>query len=92
MYPAIKSDAINEDEARKLVGDEAVDKVLAENCDFTGRVIDDVYEVVEMSASVNFIDDNGDDRVLTVLYLINSNEQLNEMDTFDYSDYTFTIN
>jgi len=92
MYPAIKSDAINEDEARKLVGDEAVDKVLAENCDFTGRVIDDVYEVVEMSASVNFIDDDGDDRVLTVLYLINSNEQLNEMDTFDYSDYTFTIN
>ena len=92
MYPAIKSDAINEDEARKLVGDEAVDKVLAENCDFTSRVIDDVYEVVEMSASVNFIDDNGDDRVLTVLYLINSNEQLNEMDTFDYSDYTFTIN
>ena len=93
MYPATKSNAITEDEARAIVGDKAVDEVLGLNCEFTGRVIDECYEVQEMSASVPCIDADGEDRILTVLYLVNSEDAMAEEDlgNLDYSDYTFTI-
>ena len=92
MYSAIKSNAINEDNARRIAGDEAVDKVLSLNCDFTGRIIDDCFDVYEMSASVEFMDKDGDG-ILTVLYLVDKDETDNtdDLGSLDYSDYTFTI-
>jgi len=93
MYPAIKSYAISEAEARRQAGNKAVDDVLAINCDFTGRVIAECFGVTEMSASVDIIDQDGDERVLSVLYLIDT-ESLTDCDdlgNLDYSDYTFTI-
>ena len=93
MYTAIKSDAINETEARRIAGNKAVDEVLSKNCDFTSRVIDDCYGVAEMSASVNFVDVDGNESILTVLYLIDSQtaQETDDLGNLDYSDYTFTI-
>ena len=93
MYPARKSNSINEVEARRIAGDERVDEVLSINCDFSGRVIDDCYDVVEMSASVDFVDADGVDRVLEVLYLVDKTDaqETDDLGALDYSDYTFTI-
>jgi hypothetical protein len=91
MNNAIKSNAINEEQAIAICGKEIVEKVKAQNCEFTGRCIDDCYEVVEMAASVNF----GDDQELTILYLIPADQVKDEdleMDQYDYSNYTFTVN
>lgn len=91
MYPAIKSNAITEEQAIAICGKEIVEKVKSENCEFTNRVIDECYDVVEMSASLDF----GDAQELTILYLIPSDQVYDpdlEMDQYDYSDYTFTIN
>jgi len=87
MYPAIKSTAISEGEAREIAGNKAVDEVLAESCDFTSRVIDDV-DVVEMSATVDF-----NDGFLTVLYLVDRDATYNcdDLGNLDYSNYTFVI-
>lgn len=89
MYPAIKSNAISEEEAIKICGKELVERVKSINCDFTNRVIDECEEVTEMSASIDFGDGS-----LTILYLI-SNEDVQEfedMGEYDYSNYTFVIN
>jgi len=93
MYPAIKSNAINETEARKIVGDANVDAVLALNCEPTSRVIDDVYEVVEMSASINCQDQEGNDVTLVVLYLVDADgfSETEDLGNLDYSRYTFEI-
>lgn len=93
MYQAIKSYAIDETEARELAGNEAVDNVLKENCEFTSRVIDDCYNVLEMSASVDFVDKDGEDHILTILYLIDKTEAMktDDLGDLDYSNYTFTI-
>lgn len=93
MYPEIKSYAIDETEARAVAGDEKVDEVLGVNCEFTNRVINDCYEVVEMSASVDFVDKDGDERILKVLYLVDKKEALetDDLGNLDYSNYTFTI-
>lgn len=91
MNNAIKCNAITEGQAIAICGKEIVERVKAENCEFTGRLIDECEGVVEMSASVNF----GDDQELTILYLIPSDQVRDEnieMDQYDYSDYTFTIN
>ncbi|NCC59987.1 MAG: hypothetical protein EOM12_03420 [Verrucomicrobiae bacterium] len=87
-----KTNAISETEARKIAGD-AVDEVLGKNCDFTGRLIDECYGVTEMSATVPFVDQSGEDRTITCLYLID-NEQLaysDDLSELDYSVYTFVI-
>ena len=92
MNADIKSNAITEAEARKLVGDKAVDAVLAENCEFTNRCIDDVFGVVEMSASIDVGDENG--QKLVVLYLVSKDELdecEGELDRLDYSNYTFEV-
>jgi hypothetical protein len=89
MYPSVKSNALSEAETVALVGKEAVEKVKAESCDFTGRLIDDVYEVTEMSASIDLTDDT----TLTILYLI-PNDQLKEnedLGELSYDNYTFTV-
>jgi len=90
MYNAIKTNAITEPQAIEICGIETVEKVKSINCDFTGRVIGDCEGVVEMSASVNF----GQDQILRILYLIPSEQVANEdleMDQYDYSNYTFEI-
>ena len=93
MYGERKSSAISEAEARKIVGDKAVDEVLAVNCDFTGRLIDEVFGVTEMSASIETTDKEGNDVILTVLYLIDSDSLIDcdDMGNLDYSDYSFTV-
>jgi hypothetical protein len=94
MNPATKSMSMSERKARQIAGDEAVDKVLSLNCDFTNRVIDDVYGVYELSASVKFIHPGDDEEAtLTVLYLVGKHEcdATDDLSTLDWSDYTFVI-
>ena len=93
MYQAIKSDAISEVEARKIAGDKVVNDVLKINCEFTNRVIDDVFEVEEMSASLDFTDKNGDDQTITVLYLIDKGAlaDCDDLCNLSYDNYTFII-
>ena len=95
MYPSIKSSSIKEEQAIKIVGEEAVEKLKSINCDFTGRLIDDCYNVVEMSASIDCKHEDGNDCLLTILYLINKDDLDNcgdDLGNLDYSDYTFEIN
>jgi hypothetical protein len=92
MNNATKSNAITEAAARAIVGNEIIDSVLAESCEFTNRLIDDCFGVVEMSASAK-IDHPDYDRV-TVLYLVDKaelDECEGELDRLDYSDYTFVL-
>ena len=93
MYPAIKSNAISEDQARALVGDINVDAVMAINCDFTDRCISESEEVDEMSASIDCRDTAGDDCILTVLYLVDQQaaHDCDDLGNLDYSHYTFTV-
>jgi len=93
MYPEILDHAIDEDEARKQAGNNAVNTVLAENCEFSNRVIDDVFGVYEMTAHADFTDADGDERVLTVRYLVDKDQVDSgvELENLDYSKYTFTI-
>ena len=88
MYPAIKSNAMNEEEAIKICGKELVDRVKSINCEFTNRVIDECYDVTEMSASVDFGEGS-----LTILYLIPNDdiETCEDAGDYDYTDYTFVI-
>ena len=93
MYPAILDDAMDEETTRAIVGNVVVEQVFNEHCEFTGRVIDDCHNVVEMSASANFVDNDGDDRVLTIRYLIDKDSamEIDDLGNLDYSDFTFTI-
>lgn len=94
MYAAVKSNAINEAEAVAKVGQEAVDKVKALNCDFTGRLIDDVYEQTEMSASINCKNIDGEDVILQINYLLDNADIADtgdDMGNCNYDNYTFEI-
>lgn len=91
MYTDIKSNALSEKEAIKIVGEENVEEVKSLNCDFTGRVIDDVFNVVELSSSIKCKDLEGDDCILTILYLVSKDEEDEDMGNWDYSNYTFEI-
>ena len=87
MYPAVKSNAVTEEKAIEICGKELVEKVKSLSCDFTNRLIDDCYEVVEMSASVDY-----EDGELTILYLIPKDDTDDEdMGNWDYSNYSFVI-
>lgn len=88
MYLSIKENWIEEDEARKIAGDELVDEALAGNCQFTNRVIDDCFGVQEMSFSAE-----NDTHRVTVYYLITKEEieLYEDMGSFDYSDYYFDV-
>lgn len=90
MYPAIKSNAISEEQAIILCGKEAVEKVKSINCEFTSRVLDECEEVTEMSASIGL----EDGRELTILYLIDNNElnDCEDLGNLSYDNYTFTVN
>lgn len=88
MYSAIKSNAITEEKAIEICGKELVERVKSINCEFTNRVIDECYDVTEMSASVDFGDGS-----LTILYLISDYDIETHEDAgeYDYSNYTFVI-
>lgn len=88
---AIKACAITEEQARALYGT-LVDDVLAKNCDFTSRIIDD-EDVVEFSACVDFVDADGIDRKLVVLYLEDSDavNDTEDLGTLSWDRYTFEV-
>ena len=85
---------IPEVEAIKRVGVANIEAVKKLNCEFTGRLIDDVYEQTEMSASINCKDLNGEDVILTINYLLDNSDiedSGGDMCNCDYSNYTFEI-
>ena len=89
MYPARPSTRIDENEARKIVGDKLIDEVLSMNCEFTSRVIDDCFGVYELSATAY-----NDIHKVTVYYLLDKEDVKNNGDDLgqcDYSDYSFEI-
>lgn len=94
MYNAIPANAKTEEQAEEIVGSENMEKIMKENCDFSGRVIDDCYECAEMTASINCTDVDGNDCILTVHYLISNDdtEEYEDAGNYDYSEYYFTIN
>ena len=87
MYPSIKSNAVSEKEAIEIVGVELVSDVLSKNCEFTGRIIDDCYDVVELSAYAE-----SETHTIEVLYLISKEESMYEdLSNADWSTYTFVV-
>ena len=88
---------ISEEEATALVGEEAIEEVLALNCDFTGRIIDDVFGVEEMSASIGIETieyNNAECDTLTVYYLVDKkeiDESEGDLSNCDYSNYYFYL-
>jgi len=79
---------VTEEEARKQIGDELIDKVLSENCDFTNRDYT-IYDKTEMSASIKT-----DKYIVTVYYLLDTNDvnkNHDDLSKCDYSNYTFEI-
>ena len=93
MYNAIKSNAKNESEARLIAGDKIVDALINGNCQFSGRVIDDVYEVQEMTDHAIFTDTDGEERSVEISFLIPQHDidTYEDMGDYDYSEYYFYI-
>jgi len=73
---------LTREEAIKTVGLKLVEKLEGENCEFTNRVIPEVYGIEEFSASVKFIDNEGNERTLTAYYY------QNEEDLIGLEDYS----
>jgi hypothetical protein len=92
MYNAIKTNSLTDVGARQVAGNAVVDALLTMDCAFTGRVIDDCG--AEMSASLDFVDADGYDRRLTILYIVDSESLIvcDDLSNLDYSNYTFQIN
>jgi hypothetical protein len=59
---------LTREEVIELVGLALVEKLEAEECDFTNRLQTDGDEAVEFAASVNFTDSDGMPRALTAYY------------------------
>lgn len=94
MYNAIKTTAINESQAIELVGQDIVDRIKSQSCDFTNRIIDDCYNVVEMSASIDLTPDDYGDRRLVIYYLIDKDDLDNsdgDLSNLNFDNYTFEI-
>ena len=87
MYPARRSNAIEEEKAIEIFGKEIVEKVKSIPCDFTNRVIDECYDVFEMFASIEH-----NDYHLNIFYLIPNICSIEEdMGNWDYSNFYFTF-
>ena len=87
MYPARRSNAVNEEKVIEIFGKEIVEKVKSIPCDFTNRVIDECYDVFEMSASIKH-----NDYHLNIFYLIPNICSIEEdMGEWDYSNFYFTF-
>jgi hypothetical protein len=74
---------LNREEAIKQAGLEKVLEVEALDCDFTNRLMPAGFEDdVEFAASVDFVDNEGNYRVLTVYYYQDQSD-LDELDDGD---------
>ena len=74
---------LNRNEAIEIVGECAVGQVESENCDFTNRLMDN--GLVEFSASVEAIDKDGLECILTAYYYqtkedVDAAEELDQLD------------
>lgn len=59
---------LTREQAIEIVGEKAVDKVERQNCDFTGRLMDDCDDRVEFAASISAKNTDGDDVTLVAYY------------------------
>ena len=93
MYLAVKPDAMTQYEVEKIIKEDDIERLLAKSCDFTNRVIDPVFGFTEMAASIPVIGKDGEDYILTVNYLVDSEEceETEDLGDLDYSNYTFEI-
>jgi hypothetical protein len=94
MYPSVKDCAIDEAKAIEICGADVVERVKGLSCDFTGRVIDECYEVTEFSASTKFVDEDGVTRTLEILYLVDNDDleaAEDDLGRCDWSNYTFEV-
>ena len=94
MYDPIPADRISDEgEVIKIVGQDNVDRVLKINCEPTGRVIDNCYNVVEFSASLPCETLKGDEVHLVVYYLESKDdvEYADDLGMLDWDDYSFEI-
>lgn len=73
----MKKGDLTREQAIELVGLAAVEAVEKENCDFTNRLIDPVFDIVEFSACVACTHADGDDCILTAYYY-QTNEDIDE--------------
>jgi hypothetical protein len=78
---------LTREEAIKLAGIKVVEKVEAENCDFTNRLQTDGDTDVEFAASVNFTHPDGLSAILTAYYY----QDEDEVDVDDLGDLKWEI-
>jgi hypothetical protein len=94
MNADIKSTAISEAQAIGIVGLDNINKVKAVTCAPTSRCIDAVYGVQEWAASIICADMQGEDRVLTINYLVDNDDadrNAEDMGSADWSNYTYEV-
>ncbi len=94
MYDAIKTNSLTEEQVLEKLGKDIVEKVKSLNCDFTNRVIDDCYDVVEMDASVDITTGEYAGYTLVINYLVKKDdleEAGDDLGNCDYSNYNFEI-
>lgn len=83
----MKKGNLSREQAIAAVGVEAVEKVEAENCDFTSRIMPPGWgDVVEFSACTKCVDHDGDDCVL-VAYYYQDQSAVDEADKLDHLDW-----
>jgi len=88
---------MTQEQATAIVGLDLVNKALSESCEFTNRVIDDCYEITEMSTEVFGKDLNGNDVQLQVIFNVPNDSmedddgEPKEMEDYDYSDFSFFV-
>ena len=76
-----------------LAGLETVEKVDSENCDFTNRLLPEVSEEVEFAASVEFVDQEGNERSLTAYYYQDEKEvdEVESLDNLEWEIHGYEI-
>lgn len=74
----------------EIVGLELVEELERENCDFTNRLQTDGDDAVEFSASVVFVDNEGNNRTLTAYYYQDP-EDLEELEDGDLGSLNWEI-
>lgn len=93
-YPAVKSGTLTEKQALEIVDQDNIDRVKDRNCDYTNRLIDDVYDVVEFSASIECEDKKGNEAILVILYLVGKDDlekNCEDLGGCNWNNYTFEI-
>jgi hypothetical protein len=75
----------------EMVGLELVEKVENLNCDFTGRLQTDGDDTVEFAASVDFIGEDGNARILTAYYYQNQEKLYEEFGNLDWKANGYEI-